>query len=217
MAIDARIEGVTVVAPTHCPTCNGSGNDPSDSWDDCPACHGATTVNPQVRLQLVPRERGGVAGQSVLVIVNPPTTEPDILAGMVGTAIWGGGSEIMIGNTLWAKRIGYTRIELVTDHKEGSERLIANQEFDAAAMARRVIDSNKLIITKSKGERCEHTKCVRHEDLSNKEELPIIFLHYYKSKKTNKIYARVSEDSYPGSKYLGSVKVETNVDQLTTY
>lgn len=113
MSIDARIAAVTVIAPEHCNTCNGTGKDPTDSWDDCPSCHGATRDNPRVRLKLEPRERGGCAGQPVLTIVNPPSTQPEVLAGLIGTEIWGNASSIMVGDTLWAKRIGYTRIELV--------------------------------------------------------------------------------------------------------
>ena len=113
MSIDARIEGVSVIAPDHCETCNDTGKDPEDNWDDCPSCHGATKDDPRVRLQLVAREKGGVAGQDVLTIVNPPTLEPEALAGMIGTEIWGGSGDIMVGDTKWANRIGYTRIELV--------------------------------------------------------------------------------------------------------
>ena len=113
MSIDARIEAVTVVAPEHCETCNDTGKDPADTWNDCPACHGATKDHPQVRLQLAPRKNGGVAGQDVLTIVNPPTLEPSVLAGIIGTEIWGGSGDIMVGEIKWAKRIGYTKIELV--------------------------------------------------------------------------------------------------------
>jgi hypothetical protein len=113
MSIDARIAAVTVIAPEHCDTCNGSGKDPESNWDDCPSCHGATKDKPKVRLKLEPRERGGVAGQSVLTIVNPPTVDPAALAGMIDTEIWGGSGDIMVGDRKWARRIGYTQIELV--------------------------------------------------------------------------------------------------------
>lgn len=66
-----------------------------------------------MRLKLEPRELGGVAGQSVLTIVNPPTVDPVWLAGMIGTEIWGGSGYIMVGDRKWARRIGYTCIELV--------------------------------------------------------------------------------------------------------
>jgi hypothetical protein len=112
MSIDARIAAVTVITGEYCDVCNGDGKDPEDNWDDCPVCHGATKTNPRVRLNLEPREVGGVAGQPVLTIVNPPTTDALVLAGMVGTEIWGGGSEIMVGDRKWANRIGYTQIEL---------------------------------------------------------------------------------------------------------
>jgi hypothetical protein len=113
MSIDARIDAVTVIATEHCETCNDTGKDPADNWDNCPSCHGATKANPKVRLHLSPREKGGIAGQSVLTIVNPPTLDPEALAGMIGTEIWGGSGYLMVGDTKWANRIGYTRIELV--------------------------------------------------------------------------------------------------------
>ena len=113
MSIDARIEAVTIIAPDHCETCDGTGKDPETNWDDCPSCHGASKDYPAVRIHLVAREPGGVAGQDVLTLVNPPTLDPDYLAGMIGTEIWGGSEYIMVGDTKWAKRIRYTRIELV--------------------------------------------------------------------------------------------------------
>lgn len=113
MSIDARIVGVTVIAPDKCETCQGSGKDPESSWDNCPACHGATKEKPSVRLKLEPRERGGVAGQSVLTILNSPTNDVLALSALIGTEIWGNSSEILIGTRRWARRIGYTQIELV--------------------------------------------------------------------------------------------------------
>lgn len=113
MSIDARIQAVTVIAPDHCDTCSGTGKDPESNWDDCPSCHGATKDDPRVRLKLEPREHGGLAGQSTLTIVNPPSVDPEVLAGLIGTELWGGSGEIMVGDRKWANRIGYTRIELV--------------------------------------------------------------------------------------------------------
>ena len=113
MSIDARIVAVTVVAPTHCDMCSGTGKEPGSNRELCPVCHGATRENPVVRLRLEPREPGGLAGQPTLVLLNPPTLDPQVLTGMVGTEIWGGCTDILVGSRLWAKRIGYTRIELV--------------------------------------------------------------------------------------------------------
>lgn len=113
MSIDARIAGISVIKPTHCPTCDGTGEDPADSWEPCPACHGGTAEHPVVRLLLEPRERAEVAGQRALTLVNPPTTDPQALAGLIGIDIWGNSSSIMVGEKRWAKRIGYGRIELV--------------------------------------------------------------------------------------------------------
>lgn len=110
MSIDARIAAVTVITETHCELCGNTGKDAND-WDDCPRCHGAVSNGPLVRLALEPREKGGLAGQPVLTIVNPPATRD--LSGLIGIEIWGGSGSIMIGEHTWAERIGYTRIRLV--------------------------------------------------------------------------------------------------------
>lgn len=109
MSIDARIAAVTVIAPSHCETCNDTGKD-ANGWDQCPRCHGASTGSPKVRLKLEPREPGGLAGQPVLTIVNPPSRG---LESLIGIEIWGNASSVFVGNREWAKRIGYTQIELV--------------------------------------------------------------------------------------------------------
>ena len=108
MSIDARISSVSIVAPKDCPKCHGQDN----SWDGCDVCHGATEENPHVLLHLEPREPGGVAGQSVLTITNPPTTNPELLNALIGIEIWGGSDYVMIHENKWADRVGYTRIRL---------------------------------------------------------------------------------------------------------
>ena len=113
MSIDARIDAVTVILPGPCEVCDGTGKDPENGWDTCPSCHGASEGKHVVRLKLAPREEGGLAGQDVLTIINPPTLDPGLLESMVGMEIWGGSGEIMVGETKWADRIGYTRIRLV--------------------------------------------------------------------------------------------------------
>jgi len=113
MSIDARIAAVTIIVPSYCEICKGTGKDPEDSWDDCPTCHGATKEQPKLRLKLEPREKGGLAGQSVLTVVNPPTLDPKMLSGLIGTEIWGNANSIMVGDVKWADRIGYTKIRLV--------------------------------------------------------------------------------------------------------
>ena len=113
MAIDAKISAVTVISPSHCNACNMTGKDPNSNWDDCPSCHGATKENPKVILKLEPRCSGGIAGQSCLTIVNPPTLDHDLLSSLVGVEIWGNSSQIMIGKKVWAERIGYTKIKLI--------------------------------------------------------------------------------------------------------
>jgi hypothetical protein len=48
------------------------------------------------------------AGQPYLTVLNPEVGLPTI-----GTEIWGGSSDIMVGEKTIAKRIGYTRIEMI--------------------------------------------------------------------------------------------------------
>lgn len=109
MSIDAIIEAVTVFKPSYCNSCGSTGKC-SNGWDVCDTCHGATKDNPVVRLVLGSR-RGSIAGQSHMTIVNPPTTNHEILQGMIGTEIWGNSKDIMVGDT--ATRTGYTELELV--------------------------------------------------------------------------------------------------------
>jgi hypothetical protein len=120
MAIDARIAGVTILAPTCCDTCNMIGKDPASTWDDCPACHGATHDKPQVHLHLEPRNATALAGQRILRIMNPPHTHAATWSALIGLEIWGSACTIMVGHRQWAKRVGYTGIELILqDLNEG--------------------------------------------------------------------------------------------------
>lgn len=65
-------------------------------------------------MYLDPWDKGGVAGQPQLTIVNPPSTDIRTLSkALEGQTIWGGDSDIMVGETRFAERIGYTRIRLV--------------------------------------------------------------------------------------------------------
>ncbi len=77
--------------------------------------HSAEATDDGLRIYLRPREKGGVAGQRSLCITNwPAGANP---SGLIGTEIWGGSCEIMVGDTLWAERRGYGQIILV--HKLG--------------------------------------------------------------------------------------------------
>jgi hypothetical protein len=49
-------------------------------------------------------------GQRRITIENPP---PGRLDGLVGTEVWGGSESLMVGDTKWADRVGYTRARLV--------------------------------------------------------------------------------------------------------
>ena len=64
-----------------------------------------------VRLVLGERPGGSIPGQKSLRVINPPEdkTELGILKGL---AIWGGAGEVLLGDVPFAKRIGYTRLEM---------------------------------------------------------------------------------------------------------
>ena len=109
VSIDARIVLISRIYAGSCDTCSGSGKDPESAWDNCPQCHGATKDRPVTRLHLESRQRGGLAGQRVLTVRNAPSD----MSGVLGTEIWGNASVILVRGRVWAKRHGYTEIELV--------------------------------------------------------------------------------------------------------
>jgi hypothetical protein len=53
------------------------------------------------------------AGQSCLIVLNPPENVDAFRRSVLGQQIWGSANTIMVGNTVWATREGYTRIRLV--------------------------------------------------------------------------------------------------------
>jgi len=57
-------------------------------------------------------------GQSQLVVINPPAKANEFLIAVVGLKIWGSSSEIRVGDTKWADRIGFTQIRLVRKHQK---------------------------------------------------------------------------------------------------
>lgn len=62
------------------------------------------------RLALEPADKmRAPAGQETIVVVNP---RPG-LEGIIGSTVWGGSSELMLGQTKIADRIGYGRIRLI--------------------------------------------------------------------------------------------------------
>ncbi len=62
-----------------------------------------------VKLILGPIAKDDGPGQRLLTVLNPPGN----MNSSVGTRIWGGDSYIMIGETKWAERVGYTSIRLI--------------------------------------------------------------------------------------------------------
>lgn len=76
---------------------------------------GIRQVDSEVKLTLEGREPGTSPGQSTLVVTNPPADWQTKFAPLVGMCVWGGSSEIMLGDKQLAKRDGYVGIELVDD------------------------------------------------------------------------------------------------------
>lgn len=67
------------------------------------------TRNPDGTASLHLGPRGdSCPGQTRMTVENPP---PDLEAA-VGTEVWGGDGYLMVGDTKWADRIGYTRLRL---------------------------------------------------------------------------------------------------------
>lgn len=113
MSIDAVVTAVTVIQPGDCIRCSSTAEDPHSKGDECPTCHGASRGSPRVRLHLQPRDRNSLTGQSVLTIKNPPSTDPSWLSTLVGLQLWGGSEYVFAGSSMWARRCGYTQLELI--------------------------------------------------------------------------------------------------------
>lgn len=75
---------------------------------------GVTIARDGVFLNLEPREPYGHAGQQRMEILNPPEP-PTLLEVMVGECVWGSASQLMIGDTKFADRVGYTQLKLTSD------------------------------------------------------------------------------------------------------
>jgi hypothetical protein len=52
-------------------------------------------------------------GQRMLIVENPPSDTAAFMSAIIGQQIWGSSGSIMVRDTKWADRIGYTRIRLV--------------------------------------------------------------------------------------------------------
>ncbi len=71
-----------------------------------------------IKLYLEDRPGGGPAGQETLTILNTGVIKETkywaiYLCRLIGCDIWGGAGEIMLGDTVFAQRHGYTGILLV--------------------------------------------------------------------------------------------------------
>ena len=111
MSIQGCIVGVTVIhCPDKCEICANTGLDPETNWDACPRCHGAVKGTPVVYLVLGGQE---ITGQKRLRVLNPPSFDSNFYSGLIGVVIWSTGDRVMIGETQWANRVGYTAIQLV--------------------------------------------------------------------------------------------------------
>lgn len=72
----------------------------------------------ELKLTLADR-KGGSAGQSMMVVTNPPENwKSSPLRHLVNREIWGCSSQIMLGDVKLADRIGYTSLRLVDGWQE---------------------------------------------------------------------------------------------------
>lgn len=62
------------------------------------------------KLMLEQSDSSRCAGQNSLIVLNPPKD----MSGIIGCNIWGSSDSILFGDKKIAKRIGYSRIELVS-------------------------------------------------------------------------------------------------------
>ena len=72
---------------------------------------GLTVALDGVFLNLEPREPYGHAGQQRMEILNPPDP-PTLLEMLIGECVWGSANQLMLGNTKFADRVGYTQLQL---------------------------------------------------------------------------------------------------------
>ena len=70
-----------------------------------------------VTVALEDRKSHATAGQNVLTILNPPENVID-LHWLIGLEIWGGSSQILIGDRKLADRDSYTTITLVQSWRD---------------------------------------------------------------------------------------------------
>lgn len=80
------------------------------------------TPDNEVLLVLEPRDpRNAHHGTSRMTIVNPPD-DPTRLEVLIGECVWGGDTFLLIGDTKFADRVGYTRLRLLEPKKRETEQ-----------------------------------------------------------------------------------------------
>jgi len=52
-------------------------------------------------------------GQPLLIVQNPPKDIMTFMKAVIGLQIWGGQGQVMVGETVWATRLGSTTIRLI--------------------------------------------------------------------------------------------------------
>lgn len=89
---------------------------------------GIRQADGEVKLTLEGREPGISPGQSTLVINNPPDDWQTELAPLIGMCVWGGSSQIMLGDRELAKRDGFIGIELFAGYKDVIAEYLARKK-----------------------------------------------------------------------------------------
>ncbi len=75
-------------------------------------------IDGEYRLVLEDRDAQSSAGQSVLIIENSKDQKLEDVSLLVGCEIWGNAVQLMIGDTKFADRLGYTGISLMPQWAE---------------------------------------------------------------------------------------------------
>jgi hypothetical protein len=59
------------------------------------------------------------SGQTRLRLLDPPSIDSQHYSALEGVRIWGNAQQILIGDRVFARRVGYTKIRLIEDDAEG--------------------------------------------------------------------------------------------------
>lgn len=70
-----------------------------------------------VRLVLSPTD-ASEGDELFLTVLNPPSPPLAFMEAMIGQLLWGGASQVMVGDTVWADRITTSEIRLLESKQQ---------------------------------------------------------------------------------------------------